>query len=135
MSNQKGFTLIELMIAVAIIGILAGIALPSYFEHLIKSRRVAAAGCMLEKVQFMERYYADKLTYVGGAPAVSGCDAELGDYYTIGISGAAGANTFTITAVPQGSQQKDTTCKTLSVDQAGLRSVTGSAGSDVSQCF
>lgn len=137
MSNQKGFTLIELMIVVAIIGILAGIAYPSYIEHMVKSRRVAAAGCILEKVQFMERYYSTNMTYLGGNPPDSACDQELAEHYAVDLSGAATATAFSITAIPKGSQaSKDTLCATLSVNQAGKREVTGSAGTTgAAKCF
>lgn len=139
MSNQKGFTLIELMIAVAIIGILAAVAYPSYIEHVVKSRRVAAAGCMLEKAQFMERYYTSHPAagYSGAVPPATGCDQELADHYTIGLSGNAAAGSFSLVATPKGSQAtKDTLCGELSLDQAGVRGVTGSAGSTgAAKCF
>lgn len=139
MSNQKGFTLIELMIAVAIISILAAVAYPSYIEHVVKSRRVAAVGCMLEKAQFMERYYTSHPAagYSGAVPPATGCDQELADHYTIGLSGNAAAGSFSLVATPKGAQAaKDTLCGALSIDQTGVRGVKGTAGSTgAAKCF
>jgi type IV pilus assembly protein PilE len=57
MNRQKGFTLIEIMVVVAIIAILAAIALPSYSEYMARTRRGTAASCLLEVGQLVERHY------------------------------------------------------------------------------
>lgn len=121
-------TLIELMIVVAIIGILAAIAYPSYERHAAKTRRNAATACLSQYASFMERYYTSNLNYdIPNWPAL-GCSTE-GDmvrYYsfpapTIG----AGLRTYTISAVPTTSQAaKDGGCGTLTLNQAGARSPT-----------
>lgn len=131
--NSQGFTLVELMIVVAIIAILGAIAYPSYVDHVRKTRRAAAAGCLMEASQFMERYYTTNMTYLGGALPALGCMNEVSKYYTVGLSGAATATTFAIQAVPT-TTQNDAKCATISIDQKGTKTTSGTA-SNVAQCF
>src|SRR5690606_36585509 len=121
----SGFSLIELMIVVAIIAILASIALPSYNEHQRKARRTAGAACVSAVAQALERYYTTALTYVG-APAASTlddrCEPEVLQYYTIGTTiAAAKPREYTVSATPKGKQSGDS-CGTLSINQAGTKS-------------
>ena len=103
-SRAAGFTLVELMIVVLIVGILAAIATPTYVSYVARTNRGAAKGCMAEFSQFMERYYTTNLTYVGAAP-VLGCQTEsqLNLKYTIDVTTtAATQRTYMVTATPQG---------------------------------
>ena len=120
-----GFSLIEIMVVVAIIGILASIALPSYNDHARKTRRAAGASCVSAAAQQMERYYTTQLTFVG-APAVGTltaiCEPETLTFYTFSTSNL-GTKTYTVSAAPTGKQAGDS-CGTLSINQAGTKSPT-----------
>jgi|LNAP01.1.fsa_nt_gb type IV pilus assembly protein PilE len=123
--RSQGFSLLELMITVAIVAILATIAYASYQAQIVKSRRAAGASCLQERAQFMERFYTTTLTYEG-APAPPACDAEVASYYTISFVAAPTARAFTLQAAPQGIQAtRDTKCATLTINQQGLRTVSG----------
>ncbi|MCL1532320.1 prepilin-type N-terminal cleavage/methylation domain-containing protein [Xanthomonas nasturtii] len=124
-SVQKGFTLLELMIVVAIVAILAAIATAGYSPYVIKSRRAAAASCLLERAQLMERYYTTRLTYAG-APAPAACD-ELTNFYGIQFFADPTARAYVIQAVPT-ARQSDAKCGTLSIDQKGARGASGTDG-------
>jgi len=119
--SQTGFTLVELLIVVTIIGILASIAYPSYQEYIRSSRRTAAMGCVMEQTHFMERFYSGNMTYVGAAPPA--CPGAVTDFYNVAAANQT-ATTYTITAAPTGTQAIDR-CGTLSVNQTGTRSASG----------
>ena len=129
--RAKGFTLIELMIVVAIVAILATIANAGYQRFVVKSRRAAAATCLQERAHFMERYYTTNLTYVG-APNPAQCGNDLNDFYVIAFSGTPTAKAFTLTATPT-TRQKDPTCGTLSINAQGTRGETGTGS--VADCW
>lgn len=132
----RGFTLIELMIVVAIVGILAAVAYPSYLSYVQKTRRVAAAGCLMELGQWMERSYTTCLAYnvtgAGCGTAMStavlpnlSCRNDLGAAYTFEFSNAPTAAAYALRAVPGGPQANDTGCANLTLNQAGQKGVSG----------
>ncbi len=95
-TKHKGFTLIELMIAAAIIAIIAAIAYPSYQDSVRKSRRVDAKAALLNAAQVLERCYTEKSTYKGAGCATT-FTTENG-YYT--IAATINDRDFTLTATP-----------------------------------
>lgn len=124
---NAGFTLIEVMIVVAVIGILAAIAFPSYQEHVRKARRADAQTAMLELAQFMERHYTANgkyLTAANAAPVLPFTAAPKDGatkYYDLSFTAAPTANAYTLRAVPKGAMASDS-CGTLSITNTGVKS-------------
>ncbi len=118
--KSKGFSLIELMVAVAIVGVLAAVAYPSYQSHTVTTRRAAAKGCLLELAQFMERYYTTQMSYAGASLPSTQCRIELADYYTFAFDGTPSETVFTLKAEAQGVQAaKDAACTPLKIKHTG----------------
>lgn len=118
----RGFTLIEIMIVAAIIAIIAAIALPNYQESIRASRRGAAAGCMLEMAQQMERRFTSSLSYYATptTPPAVACAATVTDYYTFEFSdGKPNTSTYTLRADPIGSQSDS--CGILLLDEKTVK--------------
>jgi type IV pilus assembly protein PilE len=130
--QQNGFTLIELMITVAVVGILAGIAYPSYQDSVMKTRRADAEGALLGLANAMERHFTETSSYLGagtidgntGSPTIFSATSPVDGgtaYYNLTIN-AVTASTYTLNATPTGSQSDDE-CGTLSLTQTGARGV------------
>ncbi len=129
--SERGFTLIELMITVAIVAILAAIAYPSYTKYVQRGYRSEGIVMLNDAVARMERYYAQNNTYaVTSLTALGFASAtplSQTGRYQLGVT--ANATAYSFTAVPQGQQTQDA-CGALSVDQAGAK--TSAGGTD---CF
>lgn len=141
--RTRGFTLIELMIVVAIVAILAGVAYPSYRDSIDKSRRAEARAQLMDAVQFMQRFYSQNDRYdqtntstpsAAALPAalqVSPRGAALGSQaYNIGFAANSPTQAgFLIQAVPRtGGPMASDKCGTLQINQVGRRMVVGNTG-------
>lgn len=118
---SRGFTLIELVVVIAIIAIISAIALPSYREHVRTARRTAAQGCLIEMAQSMERVYAARMTYAGAALPNLACATELNGLYVFAFSAGPAATSFTLQATPTGAQSGDR-CGAMTLDHRGTKS-------------
>ena len=135
MARVRGFTLLELMIVVAVVAILAAIAYPSYQDQIRKSRRAQAKADLVEYAALAERFHTTNNTYEGFSLPVTVSPREAGAavHYNLTPAGAfTTANTFTITATPTTGQSADR-CGTLSLNQAGVKTESGAAA--LSECW
>ncbi|MDP5150071.1 type IV pilin protein [Rheinheimera baltica] len=126
-NKHEGFTLVEMVVVLGIFGVITAIAYPSYIDHILKSNRAAAAACLTEVSQTMERGYTAAFTYAGIALPALQCIDDLGERYNFSLANQA-ARTFTAIASPVGVQTQDE-CGALTLNQAGARGANG--GSDV----
>ncbi|WP_116812120.1 type IV pilin protein [Steroidobacter cummioxidans] len=124
-SFQRGVTLIELLVVMVIVGILAAIAYPSYQRYVARTHRNAAAACLSQIAQSLERRYTTNLTYVG-ADINPGCETEndLQRFYTITIPEASlRQSEYVVQAEPTAVQNRaeGQQCGTLSLNHTGTR--------------
>ncbi|WP_111643329.1 type IV pilin protein [Marinimicrobium alkaliphilum] len=136
-TKHGGFTLIEVMIVVVIVGIIAGIAYPSYMNSVMRSNRADAKAELNDVAQRLQRCFTAHSAYnsasCGVADSISGGDTLTSreGLYSIAATTLT-ATTYTLTATPVAGtmQANDSACTTLTLDHRGTRGATGTAPDD-----
>jgi type IV pilus assembly protein PilE len=121
-TDKAGFTLIEVMITVAIVGIIAAIAYPSYTQYVGKSARSEGQAAVMKIANLQEQYYLDNRVYATDMTklglAANPFVTEHGHYSVA----SAGTSSFTITATAKGIQaSRDSDCPTITMTDAGVK--------------
>jgi type IV pilus assembly protein PilE len=157
-SGHGGFTLIELVITVAIVAILATIAVPTYKSYVLRANRTVAKSALAEVVSRQASYYADTKRYATNFSKLGWSSDDTlyldregtlkdasssGSIYAVTLKGGAtastcpatgspGASAYTVVATPINTQAADTTCGAMCLSSAGIKAA---AGSDASNCW
>ncbi len=134
-TRTGGFSLIELLVVMAIAGILMVIAVPAYEQYLLSAHRTDAIKTLLEVSNGEAEYYTDHNVYAGNLTslgyATSSVTSENG-YYAVTATSST-PQTFTLMATPEGGQTQDTHCGSFTLNSFGQKSVTGT--DTATQCW
>ena len=123
MRNHQGFTLIELMIVVAIIGILAAIAMPAYNDSVRKGKRADGKAHLTSLANTLERCYTQYGSYNDASCVIASPQDSESGYYATTVT--RDASTFSLSAAGKNGQENDTGCTPLTLDQTNAKGPAG----------
>lgn len=132
---QHGFTLIEVMIVVAIVAILAAIALPSYNEYIRRSHRADARAGLLQAQQWLERAATANGVYPTTLPASLTWSADASKRYKIEFSGTPTTAAFTLIATRKAGAQATDKCGDFTLTSTGTRNAVNLSGITAAECW
>ena len=133
--RASGFTLLELMIAVAILAIVMVIAIPSYTDYVIRSSRADGKAMLFQTAQTLERCFTRFSAYDDDDCSISDGDVLTSQEGKYQVTVDSAATTFTLSAAPLDGQANDTVCKTLTLDNTGARGMADGATGTVDDCW
>ena len=134
MNKQVGFTLVEILIAVAILSILMAIAVPSYNSYVMQSRRTDATVLLIQAAGEQQRYFTENNQFAPDMTTLGyGADDEPTENGHYTVASALTTNGFVLTATPQGAQISDTICGNLTINSVGVKGKSGSG--TVADCW
>ena len=128
-----GFTLIELMVTVAVVAILAAIAFPSYQDYVMRARRTEGKGFLLSTQQLVERNYTDSNSYASAVASVVGASGVTSPelFYQVTVASST-VSTYTLNSAPQGAQAADK-CGTFVIDETHAKTIIAPSGSTLTR--
>jgi type IV pilus assembly protein PilE len=140
--KQQGLTLVEVLIAIVIVGILAGVAIPTYQNTVSKSRRADGIALAMGLAAREERHFMQYGTYTTDITGATGLNAPAESsegFYTAAVAACGGgtiATCFTVMVTAKGSQAKhDTSCNTLTITHTGIRAASNAGGEANGDCW
>lgn len=143
MIKSKGFTLIELMITIAIIGIIGAVAYPSYVDSVRKTKRSDARITLTEMAATQERLFTENNSYTNAVSDLGGSSSN-DSYYAITVANTGCTQTvnskalyscFALTATAVGDQLKDTDCKSFTLNHLGQETAKNSSNAANTDCW
>jgi len=137
--NQRGVTLIELMIVIVVVAILGSFAVPAYRNYVMRAQRTDATVALMRLAAAQEKFYMQNNTYTtnfaAAPPAGLGIPTTEANLYVLAVPNA-NAQGFTATAIAQGAQVADAACQTYSINQLGTKTALNGGGADNSlECW